>query len=396
MAGPLGITHLLLFSRSASGNTNLRIALTPRGPTLNFKVERYSLCKDVRRALKHPQSGEREHKTPPLLVMNNFLTNTETESGDAAGNGPEGKEEDKGKAPRHLESLTTTVFQSLFPPISPQNTPLSSIRRVLLLNRELSTSGANGDVGTYTINLRHYAITTRTSGVSRGVRKLDRLAKSASHSRQAKKGLPDLGKLQDVSEFLLDPANAGGFTSGSESEGETDGEVEVMAPKTTKVLNRRKWEALKRRQADGAERGSKPTEPEEEGEADEANDADSTATPSVHSSKGNVEKRAIQLTELGPRLRLRLVKVEEGVCGGKVMWHEFVSKTKAEEKELERRWGERRRIKEERKKKQKEDVERKRKEREARGEAADGDEGEEDEDEEDWEDELEDVEMEDE
>ncbi|KAI4120944.1 MAG: hypothetical protein LQ347_006999, partial [Umbilicaria vellea] len=30
MAGPLGVSHLLLFSRSTSGNTNLRLAITPR------------------------------------------------------------------------------------------------------------------------------------------------------------------------------------------------------------------------------------------------------------------------------------------------------------------------------------------------------------------------------
>lgn len=67
MAGPLGVTHLLLFSRSPSGNTNLRIALTPRGPTMHFRVERYSLCKDVQKAQKHPRGGGREYMTPPLV-----------------------------------------------------------------------------------------------------------------------------------------------------------------------------------------------------------------------------------------------------------------------------------------------------------------------------------------
>lgn len=51
MAGPLGVSHLFLFSRSTTGNTNMRLALTPRGPTLHFNVEEYSLCKDVRKAL---------------------------------------------------------------------------------------------------------------------------------------------------------------------------------------------------------------------------------------------------------------------------------------------------------------------------------------------------------
>ncbi len=67
MAGPLGVTHLLLFSRSETGNTNLRLAITPRGPTLHFRVEKYSLCKDVRKALKHPKGTNKEFLTPPLV-----------------------------------------------------------------------------------------------------------------------------------------------------------------------------------------------------------------------------------------------------------------------------------------------------------------------------------------
>jgi ribosome biogenesis protein SSF1/2 len=72
MTGPLGVTHLLLFSRSDSGNTNLRIATTPRGPTLHFRVENYSLCKDVRRAQRHPKGGGKEFITPPLVRIPSF------------------------------------------------------------------------------------------------------------------------------------------------------------------------------------------------------------------------------------------------------------------------------------------------------------------------------------
>lgn len=67
MCGPLGVTHLLLFSRSSSGNTNLRVATTPQGPTLNFRVEKYSLARDVKRAQKHPLGGGKEYITPPLV-----------------------------------------------------------------------------------------------------------------------------------------------------------------------------------------------------------------------------------------------------------------------------------------------------------------------------------------
>lgn len=72
MAGPLGVTHLMLFSRSESGNTNLRMALAPRGPTLNFRVEKYSLCKDVQRAQRHPKGGGKEYITPPLVSSRNL------------------------------------------------------------------------------------------------------------------------------------------------------------------------------------------------------------------------------------------------------------------------------------------------------------------------------------
>src|SRR6266536_1769247 len=67
MAGPLGVSHLMLFSRSESGNTNMSLAITPRGPTLNFYVEKYSLCKDVRKAMKHPKGGGKEYLTAPLV-----------------------------------------------------------------------------------------------------------------------------------------------------------------------------------------------------------------------------------------------------------------------------------------------------------------------------------------
>jgi ribosome biogenesis protein SSF1/2 len=67
MCGPLGVTHLMLFSRSESGNTNLRLCVAPRGPTFHFRVEKYSLTKDIRRAQRHPKGGGKEYLTPPLV-----------------------------------------------------------------------------------------------------------------------------------------------------------------------------------------------------------------------------------------------------------------------------------------------------------------------------------------
>jgi ribosome biogenesis protein SSF1/2 len=261
--------------------------------------------------------------------MNNFTTTQASEDSTAI--------------PKHLEQLTTSVFQSLFPPISPQTTPLTSIRRVLLLNRELDQSGSKN--GGYVINLRHFAITTKRVGLSKGIRRLNAAEKLGSREKR-KKGIPNLGRLDDVADYLLGPA-ADGYTSASETEVETDAEIEVLESSTRKVLTP-KQRAQRRAKA--------------------AEDATSQAQ-----ERSNVEKRAVKLIELGPRMRLRLMKVEEGVCTGKVMWHEYVHKTAAEAQELDQVWETRRKEKERRKAEQRANVERKKSQGQSGGDQAEDD-----------------------
>ncbi|KAF8429499.1 ribosome biogenesis protein [Tirmania nivea] len=325
MAGPLGVTQLLLFSRNpSSGSTTLRIARTPRGPTLHFRVKKYSLCKDILRSMKRPKTPTgKEYLSPPLLVMNNFTTTPSTPGG---------------RAPPH-EALIISMFQSLFPAISAQHTPVSSIRRVMLLNRIPKTSAANipeaeRSDSDYLIDLRHYSISTKPLGLSRALKRLNAAEKiiSKSSSTTKTKGgkgtVPNLGKLEDISEYMLDPSlAASGYTS--ESEIDDDAEIEVL-PSSTKNLGKRKR---------------------------------TTGTTTLASG---AEKHAVKLTEIGPRMMLELVKIEEGLADGKVLYHSFVEKTRKEEKELEERWRERKKVREERRKVQEENVRRKKEELEAR------------------------------
>lgn len=233
------------------------------------------------------------------------------------------------KVPKHLESLVTTMFQSLFPPISPQNMPLSSIKRVMLLNREPSKEND----GTYILNLRHYAITTKTTGLSKPLRRLN-AAEKVMHSQKSglskKGGLPNLGKMEDIADYMIGGENGDGYmtdaTSGSEAD--TDAEVEVVETRTKKILSKRQKE---RPQTDSKSKAG----------------------------RHGVEKRAVKLVELGPRMKLRMTKVEEGVCSGKTMWHEYIHKTKEEMKALDKKWEKKRQEKDVRKKIQKENVERK-------------------------------------
>lgn len=238
MAGPLGVSHLMLFSRSERGNTNMRLAVTPRGPTLHFRVEKYSLCRDVTKSQKRPKTAAGQHLTSPLvrvnrggkiylltlpqLVMNNFSQTAPAETATDEAN-PDSK-----PVPKHLESLTTTIFQSLFAPISPHLTSLNSIKRVLLLDRKPFDPAHPHQ---FVLQLRHYAITTTTPkhALPKALRRLN-AADNVGHagSKSRKHALPNLGALHDVADYLLDPSAAAGFTSASESEPDTDAEVEVL------------------------------------------------------------------------------------------------------------------------------------------------------------------------
>lgn len=232
------------------------------------------------------------------------------------------------KVPKHLESLATTAFQSLFPPINPQKTPLKSIRRVLLLNREETPE----EDGTFIVNFRHYAITTKSVGLSKPLRRLNAAEKMLKSKKGKKGGLPNLGKLKDISEFMIGGEDGEGYmtdgTSGSEAE--TDAEVEVLESATKRVHS-----------------GKPRAAAEQDSDDDEgAND--------------NVERRAVKMVELGPRMRLRMTKVEDGLCTGKIMWHEYLHKSKEEMREMEKKWELRKREKDARRKQQKENVEKKR------------------------------------
>ncbi|KAI5795139.1 Brix domain-containing protein [Geopyxis carbonaria] len=346
MAGPLGVTQMLLFSRSETGHTNLRIARCPRGPTIHFRVAEYSLCKDLRKALRNPKSPGKEFATPPLLVMNNLKT---TMAPNADGT--------PARTPPQDELLMST-FRSLFPELT-VNTPVSAYRRVLVLNRRPVAVGNDTE---YVIDVRHYAISTKAVGLSKPIRRLNAAERRGGRDtpQGRRGGLPNLGKLEDIADYMLDPAAAaGGYTS--ESEVDDDATVEVLNPAVRRVGGARKRRA--------------PAGP---------------------------EKKSIHLVELGPRMTLEMTKIEEGLADGRVLWHAYEKKTKAQQAELEARHAKSAAQREKRRKEQLENVRRKKELKEQmktskRGARKDGEGGEdadaeksegedEDEDEEMWDD----------
>jgi ribosome biogenesis protein SSF1/2 len=165
-------------------------------------------------------------------------------------------------------------FQSLFPPLSPKSISLSSARRVVLISY-------NSERGT--VDFRHYLITVKPYGVSKRIRRVleGTPAATASHGR----GLLNLGKEQDVADFLLRKRGEHGPEGGYES----------AASSTTESVMGDEGEAV------------------------------SLADDYVGRNNRKGQKKAVRLDEIGPRLELRLVKITEGVPGkeGDVIFHEF-------------------------------------------------------------------------
>lgn len=53
-------------------------------------------------------------------------------------------------------------------------------------------------------------------------------------------------------------------------------------------------------------------------------------------------KSAVRLVELGPRIRMQLLKIEEGLVEGEVLYHQFIVKTEQEKKLIRQRREQRR------------------------------------------------------
>ena len=229
----LDVTHLLCFSEaSGTGNTFLRIGRVPRGPTLTFAVEEYSLARAVQalrtrgpRALG-PESPEL--RTAPLVVLNNF----------GAG----------GQA-LHLAAVT---LQNLFPAINLDTVQLRACRRVVLFHYDAAAG---------CVLFRHYLVTAAPSGINRNLRRI---------VQNQNVPLAAIGRARDIADFVLGPAAA------SESEASDVEDCKVALPQ------------------DYVGRGNT-----------------AAASPA--------DRSTIRLLEVGPRMRLRLVRVQEQLFDGAVL-----------------------------------------------------------------------------
>ncbi|NP_001191389.2 suppressor of SWI4 1 homolog [Ornithorhynchus anatinus] len=176
VAGPLGVTHFLIFTKTEN-NIHLKLVRLPGGPTLTFRVTEYALIKDVISALRRHRMHEQQFTHHPLLVLNNM--------------GLEGMQ----------VKLMASMFQNMFPSINVHKVSLNTIKRCLLISYNPETQ---------LLDFRHYSLKVVPVGASRGLKKL------------LQEKFPNMRRLQDISELLVTGANL------SDSEAEQDGDHNVM------------------------------------------------------------------------------------------------------------------------------------------------------------------------
>ncbi|KAF2315438.1 hypothetical protein GH714_039244 [Hevea brasiliensis] len=197
-----GCQHFLILSKTETASY-LRVARTPQGPTLIFKIHEYSTAQDVAQSLLRPRCPQDLFKNPQLIVLSGF-----------------------GSGEQHLK-LTTIMFQNIFPAID-----INTEKKRNNLRDFLNVLGPMG--------VTHFLILSKTE--------------TASYLRVAR--TPQGPTLT----FKIHEAGYG-------SESEAD---------------------------------------------------DEAATVTLASDLGRVNrastKSAVKLQEIGPRMTLQLIKVEEGLC----------------------------------------------------------------------------------
>lgn len=185
---------------------------------------------------------------------------------------------------------------------------LRDCRRVVLFNflrRQDEGTNANGqEIEDEEVEIRHYAIRATPVGITKKVRRII----------QAK--IPNLSKLEDISDWITGTTASGApapAASGAMSDSEAEDETSHV------VLSQK------------------------------------------YSGKGNskAHKSALKLVELGPRLRMKLTKVERGLATGDVMYHSYVKKDLKEVKAQREKIDQAAVLKKKRREEQEENVRRK-------------------------------------
>ncbi|CAL4146908.1 unnamed protein product, partial [Meganyctiphanes norvegica] len=267
IAGPLNVSHLVIFTRTKVG-LYMKLMRLPRGPTLTFKIMNYCLSKDVISSVKKQMTYGKQFQVAPCL-----MTNLQPREGEMK------------------LQLSARMFLDMFPTITPTKAAIESIRRSCLINYDPETE---------LYDFRHYSIRVVPVGVSKAVKKF------------MGNKLPDLSRFNDVSEFMTNK----GIVIKAKKEDVTKAIIHVYMPKMVSI-----------------------------------------GSISIQKSSGFQGGLGADFSE-------KLIKVEEGLQDGTVLYHRLVTKTEGERKIIQKKREKKKQVKAKRKQEQKENVENKSKKKE--------------------------------
>jgi len=217
IANPLGVSHFIIL-KTTEVASYLKICRVPQGPTLSFRILKYSTCMDIMKSQKRPISPCTEYLNPVVLVRNGFFTNSESPQID----------------------LMNITFKEMFPPIPVEEVNLDNCKRTVLMDYNAETD---------TIEFRHYLIQSYIPGLKKKI------------SRIIQKNESKLGEYKDIGDCIMD----------------YESDKEAIPVVDTKIHPDQETQTIKK----------------------------------------------ITLKEIGPRMQLQLIKIQEGLCIGKTHYHKF-------------------------------------------------------------------------
>ncbi len=291
-----GLSHMIMLTNTEK-NSYVRLAKMPRGPTITLKVDNYCLASDIF-DYKTELFQEKPHRNIPKPLTKSF--NHVPLVIMNGFNSPKISEE-------YTEpvKITAMLLQSFFPPINLNEIQLKKCKRVVLFNLTFEEKeGSQGTQGTQgnllpIIEFRHFDIDIEKYSIKKTISNIINYKKT------------DLSKFENIADYILKQS---GYTSGSDLEDPNMGLCEVIGDKEIK---------------------------------------------SEEKKEDNNEKIKVKLHEIGPRLNLKIQKIEEGFLKGNVTFHCHMKKSKKEIKEMMEKLRAKKKIKRERKKEQDENVNKK-------------------------------------
>lgn len=274
-----GLSHMLMFTKT-SKRAYVRLAKMPRGPTVTFRVEDYTLAADLfdytSNTIKKPTKPlTKSFNHMPLVIMNGFNSTKISQE--------------------YVEpvNVAAMLIQSFFPPINLNEIQLKKCKRVVLFNLNFDED-LEGKCIPY-VEFRHFDIDIEKHSIKKTISNIINNKKT------------DLSKFHNISEYIL---RQSGYTSCSDNEDPNLGVCSII-----------KDEEMK-------EEKVKVTKEGEEEDKD---------------------KIKVKLIELGPRLNLKIHKIEEGFLKGNILFHSVMKKSKKEIKEMMEKLKEKRKLKKARK-----------------------------------------------